>query len=1255
MDWTKQQERAIEAPIDNILVSAAAGSGKTAVLTERIKRLVVEQHIPVEKMLVLTFTNAAAGEMKEKIVKALREAEQQAYDNNDRETVDFVRTQLRNIPSADISTFHKFLMGVIRQYFYLTDIDQDFRVCDDAQQVILRDKCLDDMLGDRFAAGDEDFLKFADAYSGIKGTAGAKRMIISVYDFIMNMEDPFGWLHENVEKLNCSEDDLLKSDVYHEYRKAVSEKLKKALKYGDAMMELIGGYPDLGELTKKSADNLMSKARSNVNAVKAAAAEMYTMPDDSLREALDIQWVQMRAKKHEKASFDIIKDDVKFLNDGMKQCVKEAAELLPETSPAESAEKIAATYPFAQTLENLVNDFSLRFAAEKKSKKVVDYSDIEHVAYGILTNKEHTEAAETYKSKYDAIFIDEYQDSSRIQEAIIRSVSRGRNVYMVGDVKQSIYKFRQADPDIFIGKYNSYNRTGEDADGRLISLNMNFRSKSGVIDSVNGVFRNVMTMEKTGIAYDDAAELHKGSVYETGGELDYGASLHIVEGMKKDDVEQLTGEIGELTAAEAEGEMIAELAAERLGKPVFDDKLQAVRKAGYEDIVILLRSRTNADIYAKALRDRGLPAYIAGGEGYFETYEVEMFMNLLRVIDNRRRDTELISVLRSPVRGFGFSIEELAGIRLYDEKCAYSEAFSRLADEGKTKLALKCHAAVQQLDNWRVEARYMPLPEFIWKLMVDTDLLNYAAALPGGAQRTANLRLLVDKAGEFTRNQGEGLFSFVNYIERVKQSRQRAPQASYEGDISNMIQIMTVHKSKGLEFPIVFVSNLAANIRHDTDMNGMQLHKNLGLALKFFDTAAHTSFVPVNYSAIEDVKRREDFEEEKRILYVAMTRAKDELIMTANVRSAEKTLKAAELADEMNVQSDDSRIQWVLSNAAEAGIDVIVHDAVEFAGDAVSKTESRINIMREISEGFPEFKDEHGMIAAIQKRFDSQYPYVRETLTKSKFTVTGINRMLRGESDERRPHMLPSDVGSELYENDVADEKYEESEIAAKDVQGPETPAEDQAACDMPDEGDVPRFLRGESKIAPARRGTLTHKILELIDYSEKNDEKRIREFTRSLVGRGLMTEEEASAVSYSDIASFFSSELGKRACRAVKRRNEWAFTMKKSTAELAAEADSPEISRAVADSLPSKILIQGVIDCAFRDESGIVVIDFKTDWCSAADERNGFSRFKKLYGRQIELYCEVVEKEYGEPVERASLFMLRAGREVVIKQADLY
>lgn len=1247
MKWTEQQQEAIRAEGSDILVSAAAGSGKTAVLTERIRRLVTEKGIPLERMLIVTFTNAAASEMKEKILKALREEEGRlsasGTDRQEsvREKKKFVRRQIRNASSAEICTFHRFSMDVIRHYFFLTDIDPHFRICDESYGSILREKCLDEMFEEKFESSDRDFLRFLDAYSDLKSEKKVRRMIVQVYDFIMNMADPFGWLHEHVLDLDCTEEAFLESPSRRSLRAGVERDLAEALRMAESLADRAARIPGLNE-DPDGKGNIFQKIEGNCRILETVVKEAGSLSDKELADSLGrIKWNSLRPRKHEKEPYEEVKDEISERTKKYKELVKKALQRLPRFTAEESAGRIRSTYPFAVILEKLVFEFAQRFTAAKREKNMLDFNDVEHEAWRILNSQEHPEAAEEYRERFDVIFIDEYQDSSRIQEAIIRSVSRGGNVYMVGDVKQSIYKFRQADPDIFIGKYNGFEEGT--LPGRRIDLSRNFRSKGAVIDAVNGVFRNIMTRERSGIAYDEAAELVQGLEYPRGGELDYGVSLHLIDtagsqdsaGEEKSIIDE---EIEQLSRAQIEGEMIARLAEERVGRMIFDDKKGFQRPAGYGDIVVLVRSSTNMDIYARAMMERGMPAFVSGGEGFFQAPEVEVFMDLLKVLENLRRDKELISVLYSSIEGFAFSVNELAAIRIHytgDRRADYSEAFFQLAGAEKEnltgsllQLSRRCYHAAEQLKEWRRISRYMPLDDFIWKLMTETGYYAYVSALPGGSRRAANLRMLADRAGEFVRSYGGGLFAFLRFEEQMKERGARIPQAVSTGDSADMVRIMTVHKSKGLEFPIVIVPDIGAGIRHDQDRNDLQLHKDLGIALKYRNHDRHIEYKTLPYQSILQKKNEEDLEEEKRILYVAMTRARDELILTAAKKDLSRNLEKNGKLYGKELQSPDRRLYWVCFNAEEAGIRVYHHTPEEFAADIMEEESSSNRIREEIEQAFPGFADSEGRMKVIQARLDYSYPYKKESAAKSKYSVTELNRAMHG--GETGPAQ-----SAQIFFSEQEEEDRERRENLTEDGILPGRPFRVRS-------GEViPKFLSDGKEITPAIRGTLIHRVFELIDYSPDTTAETVREFLEKLVQRGIMTEEEAEVVPCEKVASFFSSELGRRACKAEKRRNEWAFTLRKKTAELAALAADEESSRRLKEVLPEEILIQGIIDCCFRDEKGIVIVDFKTDHVNASDRENGFGRFRKIYRRQLELYREAVEKEYGESVSEVYLFLL--------------
>ena len=1249
----------------DILVSAAAGSGKTAVLTERIRRLVTENQIPLEKMLVVTFTNAAASEMKEKILKALREEEQgmagmgASGQEDGREKRRFVRRQIRNASSAEICTFHRFSMDVVRHYFFLTDIDPHFKICDESYGNILREKCLDDLFEEKFTSGDEEFLRFLDAYSDLKSEKKIRRMISQVYDFIMNMPDPFSWLHEHVLELDCTEESFLGSVSHRALRAGVKRDLEQAFSVAERLTERAAGIPGLNE-DPDGKGSIYQKIEENSLALKSVVIESDSLSDEELADRLDgIKWTAMRARKHEKEVFSAVKEEFTEITKNYKALVKKALQRLPRFTAEESAGRIRSTYPYAVILEKLVIDFAQRFTAAKREKNMLDFNDVEHEAYRILNSQEHPEAVEEYRDRFEVIFIDEYQDSSRIQEAIIRSVSRGNNVYMVGDVKQSIYKFRQADPDIFIGKYNGFEEGS--VPGKRIDLSRNFRSKGAVIDAVNGVFRNIMTRELSGIAYDKAAELVKGSGYPRGGDLDYGVSLHLLDTKTRTEnteegPDPVDEEIEQLSRAQMEGELIARLAEERIGRMIFDDKKGFERPAGCGDIVVLVRSSANMDIYARALMERGIPAFVSGGEGFYQAPEVEIFMDLLKLLENQRRDKELISVLYSSIGGFAFSVDELASIRILhtgEERADYSEAFFDLAYADKTELSdsrlqlsVRCFHAAELLKEWRAESRYMPLDDFIWKLLIETGYYAFVSALPGGSRRAANLRLLVDRAGEFVRNYGGGLFSFLRFEEQLKERGARIAQAANTGDSVDMIRIMTIHKSKGLEFPIVIVPDIGAGIRHDADSTDLQLHKNLGMALKYRSRGRHIEYRTLPYQSILQVKKEEDLEEEKRILYVAMTRARDELVLTASKKDLFRQLEKYESVYGDGHQSSDRRLFWVYFNAEEAGIRVYRHRAEEFAEEIREEERSSFRIREAVEQAFPEFIDEKGLLKVVQERLDYIYPYKRDSAAKSKYSVTELNRAMHGgvlgpvqyaslfrsdqEEEERDPvrekdqeelevlyRLFPDNGTDSLSFNVMPD-----GQLMIADLFTDQEPVREWTAgqagvrSGIRPDAVIPKFLSAEKEITPALRGTLTHRVLELIDYMPDMGEERVRSFLDELIEKGVLSAGEASVISCGQVASFFSSELGRRACRAEKRRNEWAFTLRKKTAELAAMAADAESARKLKELLPEEILIQGIIDCCFRDEKGIVIIDFKTDHVTSSDRQDNFSRFRELYRR---------------------------------------
>jgi len=739
--WTDRQSEAINTRGRNILVSAAAGSGKTAVLVERIKKLIIDERISIDEILVATFTNAAAGDMKEKIVRALQKAI--AENQGDRR---FLKDQLNGVYKANISTFHSFALEVIRRYFYVIDADPDFKICDDGEKAILQSEAIDALFEDKFNGGESGFVGFLKAYCGAKSEKKAKDMVLYLHECIQALPEPWEWLSEKTALLAGSDGELHDYLIKFMMDDAVENLGFTLSSFRDVKGILDGnGIPGLSE--KCSRD--IGLVENILGLIKAGD---YGEAASAIRSAGFERFVSAAG---EKAAYESVKDQIGRIRDKAKACVKEVRDNYFNADFEEEAGAIRATHEYVKTLAGLTIDFDVLFKEKKKEKNLLDFNDIEHMALQILKN---SGAGGEYRKKFKYIFVDEYQDSNLLQEAMVNLIKREDNVFMVGDVKQSIYKFRLAEPEIFIRKYEAYKSAPGGSDMK-IDLNTNFRSKSGVIKAVNDICGKIMP-------YGEDSALKKGIAYS--GPMEYAAQLHIVE-TKEIEGDEIDNEINEMKGVELEAAVVAGLIKGALGEAIcadVKDGKESIRGIELKDIVILMRSvKSHGEKYYQILTENGIPVYIDDSGGYFDTVEIEIFMNLLRIIDNRRRDIPLISALHS--RMMDFSASELAMIRTEGDKKSYYDAFERYGLSGDDKeLRAKCKNACEKIEEWRGLALTLPLEEFIWKLLWDTGYYIYAGALPGGAQRQANLRALVDKSLKYANINNDGLYGFLRFAAR---------------------------------------------------------------------------------------------------------------------------------------------------------------------------------------------------------------------------------------------------------------------------------------------------------------------------------------------------------------------------------------------------------------------------------------------------------------------------------------------------------
>ncbi|MBE6032471.1 MAG: helicase-exonuclease AddAB subunit AddA [Clostridiales bacterium] len=1169
MGWTPEQERAINARGKNLLVSAAAGSGKTSVLVERIKKMVLEDGVPLDQFLVVTFTNAAASEMRGKIINALSQAIEGEGFMGNAERKTFLHRQMDLVQQAQISTFHSFAMSVIRRYFHFVGVEPGFKICDEVQGTLMQEEALKELFAEKFESQDPEFLDFVNIYGASRNERAPEKMVLDTHKFIQSLPEPFVWLEEMGTFSPETAEDLFQSPLWREIAAEAAAVLKEAI----SLLELVGRMLRDAELRNMEAANLI-----DLEGLRQLG-KLFAAKDGDMNAACDMlvnfSFGRFAAGKGETAIYKEVKEEILPYRERAKDLVVKFRKQFFVRDLEALAADLRAVAPRLKCLWGLVREFDTLYKEKKSAKNLLDFSDIEHYALEILA---HEEAASEYREKFAYIFIDEYQDSNLVQETLIRRICRPDNVFMVGDVKQSIYKFRLAEPEIFINKYEEY-RTGENPLNEKIDLSQNFRSKGGIVAFVNQVFERIMTKESCGLAYDKDAALRHGTKDKYDPIYEYEPELYVVDETISDDME-VDEAILELKNAEAEALAAADILRKYVGMPIWDVKAECARKLRPKDMVVLLRGVKNyGETYYEALAKVGLPAFVDGGEGLFDQLEVETFLNLLRVIDNRHQDVPLISALHSFV--FGFTAEDLARIRIHTPKGAYSQAFDIYGHSGPEEpLREKCKEASARLEQWREAARLKPLSEFLWGLILETGYYSYVGGFPQGGRRQANLRALTDRAAGFQSGGGGGLFAFIRYIDVLRKSRVTVPQEKLPGEEEDMVRIMTVHKSKGLEFPVVFLGGLGRGFSRDSGSGEVSFHKDLGAGLRYVDRESGFFRKTLAQTAISFRKEKESLAEEIRILYVALTRPMDKLILLGSFKGGfEKFLEMTEDPG----RGYKSFLEMLLPVVREHHYPVhyITKEDLQDPAEAVS-VDAGTALRKQV--GADAVSASSDLAKEAVRRLSWEYPYSGTSAARSKFTV------------------------SQLSESSV---EKKVSDIPLRE----------------------PAFLSGEKKVfTAAEKGTILHRILEHIPFtSESADPGAVSIYIKEMIGKGLLTEEEAAWADIPAICGFFASELGQRACRSDQVFREMPFV---------ARFDREELLRAGAREdlhTEEKVLVQGTIDCFFLEDGKAVILDFKSGYAPPTDE--GEAKLLDRYRTQLLLYGEALKKVRKIPVEEIHLY----------------
>lgn len=1143
MKWTEQQRRLIQDIKDkNLLVSAAAGSGKTMVLVERILHFIITERLDIHRLLIVTFTKKAAFEMRHRIQGALEERLPSAGGQES-----FLRRQLQLLNRSYIKTLHAFCLDLIQDHFHLLSLDPAFRIGEPSEMDLLAVEALEEYLSIGYQKGEADFSLLVDSFGSQWGDQRLQEMILETYRFMHSHPRPFAWLKKAVQ-LYCVDQGQLHQ---HPWVFTIKDRLLSHLKAGSGYLqramelcERAGGpweYLETLQQDLQSQESLSSRLQEDLDLFLT-----------KLQEGGFPRLKALRGARREEVHDDLIQE-VKTLRDLYKRERRAMISTLGQGGMEKAWGILNHLHSVMETLSQVITGFHHFYQEKKNSHGVLDYSDLEHLALKIL---EEEEVAAALKEQFLYIFVDEYQDSNPVQEEILNRIRREKNLFMVGDVRQSIYRFRLADPTIFLSKYHTFTPYQDDpgADNLRVDLQKNFRSRGEMIEGVNHLFQKITSLTLGEMIYSEEAFLRKGLSWDWGGVVRPRLIL-IEEGEDQRKKSPL----------EVEAEVIAWEIKELLTQKIHLPGEKAPRKIQYRDVVILLRSPSGRDsVFEEVFYQEGIPLLVDKGSGFFSSYEVQVILNLLRVLDNRRQDLPLLSVLHSPVGGF--FPEELAFVRKAHPKGSYYTALTKYSQK-KNPLGEKVASFLQQLNSWAQKARYLKVAHLIWQLLQESGLYRQAGGLPGGERRQSKLRFLVEKARELEKGSVIHLFDFLTFMDRLAQED---PVGSpVQGEDADAVRLMSIHKSKGLEFPIVIMGDLGRSFNVQDTQGSLLLHRDLGVGLTHVDLERRIITPSLAHRAIKEKKRQEILSEELRILYVALTRAMDRFILVGSV----KNLAAC-------------RKRWLLGTHPSQLLNA--SSVLDWIGAALASAPGGGPICR--------------APGALPKGEESDL-FWRVTILSRR----DLDEKKRGEAGIKKKELLSfreEKIPEEVEE--ILDWSYPHQEavqlptkLSVSDV-GAYAPA-----VHLEETRNLSFSSHAEE---PLKRGIIMHTVMRHIP--QKRGAVDISRELEKMVEKGFIHPEDLSLIDGDQISSFLQSSLGKRMMGSSRLYRETPFVLRKRADLLIPTTRSGE-----------EILIQGIIDAFFLEDGEAVLVDYKTGDVTEDD----LDVLKERYGHQIHLYREAI------------------------------
>ena len=1168
----------------------------------------IYNNVDIDRLLVVTFTNAAASEMRERVLEAIYKKLDEEPENES------LQRQITLLNKASICTIDSFCLEVVRNNFYeLENISPNFRIADTTEIELLKQEVIEELFEKNYEEENEDFTKLISTYTSYRDDTPLKDLILKIYTYIQSNPFPEKWLTEKIELFNLEkklEEDFSNTIWGKELLQEVEEELIDSITSLENAAKLLSYDAELEKFwqTIRNDIDMLQELKSNLNSWDKA----YNI-NQSLK---FVAWPRQKTDSDKKEEAKQIRDDVK------KKLAKVLDKILIYDSK-QANQDIYDMYNVLLKLKNKILEFDKEFSRRKRERNLVDFNDIEHFALKILLQEkegkiEPSEVAKKYQEKYEEIAIDEYQDSNLVQEYILNSVSKGNNIFMVGDVKQSIYKFRQAMPELFLNKYETYKNKKQrtEKDDLKIQLFKNFRSRDNILSFTNLIFQDIMSNILGDIEYNEKEYLNLGADYSKI-EQNLNTEIDVLD-LSEEELEE--DEISSIEEEEEQEERIenvemeARFVANRIQKliedkfQVWDRKKNTYREIEYKDIAILLRSTANiAPIYEQEILKLEMPVFSDTSQEYLDSIEIQTIMSLLKIIDNPMQDIPLVTVLRSSIGKF--TDDELVQIRLSDSYDNFYICMQKAMVDVTKELKEKIEKFFKNLEQWRKDQEYLALDELIWKIYTDTGFYNYVGLMPNGELRQANLKMLFQKAKQYESANFKGLYNFIQFIDKLKLSSGDLGSAKLIGENDNVIRIMSIHKSKGLEFPVVFLSSTGKQFNLMDLNQNVLLHQEMGIGVKYIDYDKQIQYDTLSKAAIKNKIFMETLSEEMRILYVALTRAKEKLIITGIDKDYEKNF--GKMSEQVNryeksenkitpilVKKYKKYLDWILlvyqyeNGKTKDIIDFNVYKKQELLDNFKKVEKDKVNVLELLENKEVDKKK----IEKIEEILNYSYPYELSTVIPTNTSVTIL----------KQKQLETENIGTEYLEE-------------SNNIEFPK-----------------PEFLREdkEQKLTGAQKGTLVHLCLQKLNEKEDYDLNKIKLFIKDLVQRQIITQKEAENINPFKILEFTKSTIWQELKQAKLIAKEKPFYLNIPAKDIYLEE------------VEEMILVQGIIDLYYIDKNdNLILVDYKTDYVEKEQE------LIEKYRKQLEIYQEALEEALEKKVYKKYIYSVYLGEPIDIEK----